>query len=195
MKWSVLYYILLGTAASQLHKDLIDSGLGDGLAGYGLESEMRQWSLSFGMKGVSVDNAEKVVPFIQESLKKIVKDGVDSEMIKAAMNSIEFSLRENNSGSYPRGLMLMLSALAFWNYEKNPIEAIAFEAPLNRLKKTIAENDQFFENLIAEDILANSHYVVVQLDPDVDFEEKRNRSELEKFAEIKKNLNNKRLKK
>ena len=129
------------------------------------------------------------MPFIQESLKRIVKNGVDPEMIKAAMNSIEFSLRENNSGSYPRGLMLMLSALAFWNYEKDPIEAIAFEAPLNQLKKTIAEDDQFFENLIAEDILANSHYVVVQLDPDVDFEEKRNRSELEKFAEIKKNLN------
>ena len=189
MKWSVLYYILFGTAASQLHKDLIDSELGDGLAGYGLESEMRQWSLSFGMKGVSAENADKVVLFIQESLKRIAKNGVDPEMIKAAMNSIEFSLRENNSGSYPRGLMLMLSALAFWNYEKDPIEAISFEAPLNQLKKTIAEDDQFFENLIAEDILANPHYVVVQLYPDADFEEKRNRSELEKFAEIKKNLN------
>lgn len=191
MKWSMLYYILFGTAASPLHKDLIDSGLGDGLAGYGLESEMRQWSLSFGMKGVPAENKEKIVPFIQKSLQKIVDEGIDKEMIKAALNSIEFSLRENNSGSYPRGLMLMLSALAFWNYDKNPIEAISFEKPLNELKQKIDEDDSFFEKIISNDLLDNFHYVIVELYPDIDLESKRNSIEESKFKEILENFSQK----
>ena len=46
------------------------------------------------------------------------------------MNTIEFRLRENNSGSFPRGLNLMLRALTTWLYDADPLCLLAFEAPM-----------------------------------------------------------------
>ena len=48
----VLQYILLGMPGSPLRKALIDSGLGDDLAGVGLEGELRQMYFSTGLKGM-----------------------------------------------------------------------------------------------------------------------------------------------
>ena len=45
--------------AYPLKKALIDSGLGDGIAGIGLENELRQMYFSTGLKGVDVKDAEK----------------------------------------------------------------------------------------------------------------------------------------
>lgn len=49
--------------------------------------------------------------------------GPDPSAVEASLNSIEFSLREFNTGSFPKGLSVMLSALNqvlehidFWCY-------------------------------------------------------------------------------
>ena len=55
-------------------------------------------------------------------------------MIAAALNTVEFRLRENNTGSFPQGLLLMLRSLTSWLYGKNPIEPLAFGAPLSKIK-------------------------------------------------------------
>ena len=48
----VLDYALLGMPGSPLRKALIESGLGEGLAGGGLENELRQMFFSTGLKGI-----------------------------------------------------------------------------------------------------------------------------------------------
>jgi Zn-dependent M16 (insulinase) family peptidase len=55
----ILEHILVGTPASPLRKALIDSGLGEDLAGGGLNDSMRQMIFSTGLKGIAVDDADK----------------------------------------------------------------------------------------------------------------------------------------
>ena len=43
---------------------------------------------------------------------------------QAAVNTIEFSLRENNTGSFPRGLSLMLRAVGAWIYDQDPFQQL-----------------------------------------------------------------------
>jgi presequence protease len=38
--------------------------------------------------------------------------------VAASLNSAEFELREFNTGSFPRGLSLMLGAVANWIYDR-----------------------------------------------------------------------------
>lgn len=45
------------------------------------------------------------------TLKQLVEDGFSPEAVESSMNTIEFSLRENNTGSFPRGLSLMLRSM------------------------------------------------------------------------------------
>ena len=50
----------------------------------------------------------------------VVESALSEESIAAALNSLEFRLREMNSGR-PRGLTLMLGVMNYWNYDWNPI--------------------------------------------------------------------------
>ena len=46
------------------------------------------------------------------------------------MNTTEFGLRENNTGSVPRGIALMFRAMGTWLYGGDPLEPLSFEVPL-----------------------------------------------------------------
>jgi len=106
-----LNHLLLGTPASPLRKILLESGLGDAIVGGGVEDELLQPQFSIGLKGVSEDDIHKVEELVTSTLKKLAEEGFDTDAIEASMNTIEFSLRENNTGSFPRGLSLMLQSI------------------------------------------------------------------------------------
>ena len=48
------------------------------------------------------ENVPKVEALVLETLEKIAEEGFDQEAIDASINSIEFNLREFNTGSFPR---------------------------------------------------------------------------------------------
>jgi Zn-dependent M16 (insulinase) family peptidase len=64
----VLTYILLGMPGSPLRKALIDSGLGEDIAGDGLGSELRQITFSTGLKGIDTKDSDKVEGLILQTL-------------------------------------------------------------------------------------------------------------------------------
>ncbi len=162
----ILDSLLTGMNASPLRKVLIESGLGEDLTGAGVEHEMAQMYYSVGLKGVLPENFDAVRALIRETLKRIVDEGFEADLIEAGVNSAEFDLRENNTGSYPRGLIVMLRALGFWLYERDPLALVAFEAPLAALKERLAGGEKVFEDLIRRHILDNPHATTVILEPE-----------------------------
>jgi presequence protease len=164
----LLAYILLGMPGSPLRKALIESGLGEDLVGAGLESELKQMYFSIGLKGINMDNADKIKDLIINTLSRLVQKGIDPETIKAALNTVEFRLRENNTGAYPRGLSLMLRAMTTWLHNEDPLSLIAFEAPLMAVKSAVAEKKNFFEDMIDQYILKNPHMTCLLLKPDTE---------------------------
>lgn len=106
-----LDHLLLGTPASPLRRILLESSLGDAIVGGGIEDELLQPQFSIGLKGVSEENLQKVEELVMQTLKNLVEEGFASEAVEASMNTIEFALRENNTGSFPRGLSLMLRSM------------------------------------------------------------------------------------
>lgn len=110
-----LDHLLLGTPASPLRKILLESALGEAIVGGGMEDELLQPQFSIGLKGVSASDIEKVEELIIRTLKTLAEEGFSSEAVEASMNTIEFSLRENNTGSFPRGLSLMLRSMV-WHH-------------------------------------------------------------------------------
>ncbi|XP_009135620.1 presequence protease 1, chloroplastic/mitochondrial [Brassica rapa] len=163
-----LDHLMLGTPASPLRKILLESGLGEALVSSGMSDELLQPQFSVGMKGVSEDNVQKVEELIMSTLKKLAEEGFESDAVEASMNTIEFSLRENNTGSFPRGLSLMLQSIAKWIYDMDPFEPLKYTEPLKALKARIAEEGSkaVFSPLIEQFILNNSHRVTIEMQPD-----------------------------
>ncbi|MBN2061913.1 MAG: insulinase family protein [Deltaproteobacteria bacterium] len=173
----MLEYILLGMPGSPLRKALIESNLGEDLTGTGLGSEIRQMYFSTGLKGIDLDNADRIQDLIIRTLTRLGDKGIDPLTIEAAINSIEFNLRENNTGSFPRGLLLMLRSMTTWLYDNDPLELLAFESPLSELKSCIASNSSFFEDMIKEYFLENPHRMTLILRPDPNLNEREKEAE------------------
>lgn len=168
LAFDVLEELLIGLPSSPLRKALNDSGLGEDLAGAGFEGELYQMFFSVGLKGIEKENGGKVEKLVLQTLADLAEKGFDAGDIEAAVNTVEFSLRENNSGSYPRGLMVMLSSLSTWLYDGDPLANIRYEKRLEKLKSMLASGQPVFEDMIRKHFLKNSHRTTVLLVPDTE---------------------------
>jgi presequence protease len=64
----------------------------------------------------------QVEHLVLETLQAARKAGFSPSAVDAALNTIEFSLRENNTGRFPRGIAMMLRAMGAWVYDRDPYE-------------------------------------------------------------------------
>src|SRR5262249_26285225 len=161
---------------------LIDSGLGEGLAGGGLDAGLRQPMFSIGLKGIDPADADKVERLIADTIGGLADHGIDPLTVEAALNTVEFALRENNTGSFPRGISLMLRALKHWLHDRDPLAPLAFEAPLAAVKARVASGGRFFEGLIQKHLLDNRHRTTLLLRPDPEQAEREQADEQARLA-------------
>jgi Zn-dependent M16 (insulinase) family peptidase len=168
LSFRILAHAIIGTPASPLKKALTDSGLGEDLAGLGLESDLREMIFSTGLKGTKARNAKKIETLIFDSLQKLVNEGIDPDTIAASINTLEFAMRENNTGGFPRGIALMLRSLTTWLYDDDAFKLLAFEAPLADIKNHLANDSRYFEKMIQTHLLDNVHRTVIRLKPDTE---------------------------
>ena len=174
---SLLDFSLVGTSASLLRKALMDSGLGEGLTGAGFADDYRQPAFMAGLKGVLPEDAPKVEALILETLEKLAREGIDKETIDAGVNTLEFQLRENNTGSFPRGIALIFRAMRTWLHDGDPFEPLRFEDDLVKVKARLAGGEKLFERWIREAILDNPHRTTVLLTADAAQGERENADE------------------
>jgi Zn-dependent M16 (insulinase) family peptidase len=185
----VLDHLLMGNGQSVLYKTLMESGLGSAITGGGLSDELLQATFSVGLKGVQAENSKKVEELVIKTLEKVLEEGFSDEEIASSMNTIEFRLREFNTGSYPKGLSFMLGAMSKWIYDGKPTDALKFEEPLAELKAMIAENgDAVFKEFLKEYLVNNMHRVTVELAPSKTLESEELKEEQDRLAAIKSSL-------
>ena len=164
----VLEHILIGNPAAPLYKALINSGLGEGLAGGGLDDGLRQPMFSIGLKGIDPTDSDKIERLITDTIAKLARDGIDPLTVESALNTVEFHLRENNTGSFPRGIVFMLRSLRAWLHGRDPLTPLAFAAPLAAVKARVAAGERYFEALLRHHFIDNPHRTVITLKPDRD---------------------------
>lgn len=182
-------HLLMGTSQSILYKTLMESGLGAAITGGGLSDELLQATFSVGLKGVEADNAAAVQKLILDTLAKAVEDGFSDEEIASAMNTIEFRLREFNTGSFPKGLSFMLGAMSKWIYDGEATDALKFEEPLAELKEKIAASgSEVFRSFIKDYLVENTHRVTIEMVPSKTLEEEQIKEEADRLKAIKDSL-------
>ena len=181
----ILEYILVGTAASPLRKALIDSGLGEDVAGVGLGDGMLQTYFSTGLKGIALEDVDTVEQLVVETLRGLAENGIDADTVAAAINTVEFQLRENNTGSFPRGLSLMLRSLSTWLYGGDPLAPLRFEAPLGAIKGAVERGEKPFEDMIRRFFLQNNHRTTLVMQPDPALAKRKEEDERRRLDEAR----------
>src|SRR5499427_2133467 len=141
--------------------------------------------ISIGLKGIDPAEAGKVERLIAETIGGLADRGIDPLTVEAALNTVEFQLRENNTGSFPRGIVFMLRALRSWLHGRDPLSPLAFAAPLAAIKGRVVGGERYFESLLRRHFIDNPHRTVMLLKPDREQAEREAQEEQARLEHIR----------
>ena len=186
LAFQVIDYCLIGAPGAVLTERLMKSGIvNDVDAVY--ENGILQPYYSIIGKGANSSDLDEFINIIKDELKRVVADGLDMEMIRAAINIFEFKYREADFGRYPKGLMYGLQTLDSWLYDdKEPFMHIEANDTYAFLKKQVGTD--YYEKLIEKYLLNNTHSSIVVLEPERGLTSKKDAELAEKMAELKASL-------
>jgi Zn-dependent M16 (insulinase) family peptidase len=181
--------LLVGSAASPLRKALIDSGLGEDLTPVtGLEGDLKQLMFCVGLRNTRSADAQKIEKLILDTLEKIAEEGYETELIEGVLHQVEFHGKEIVRGSYPYGIILMNNVFQTWLYDGDPFIGLDFPRIIETIRARWKEDPCIFQKITRQWLLENKHRVTAIMEPDVDFNDKKERAYREAMARLKASL-------
>lgn len=184
--FEVLDYTLLSAPGAPVKQALLDAGMGKDIMG-SYEDGIYQPFFSIVAKNADPANKEKFVQLIQDTLGEIAEKGIDKKAIAAGINYMEFRFREADFSSFPKGLMYGIDVFDSWLYDdKKPfdyLKRLDIFASLKEKAKT-----RYFEELIEEYLLFNTHASIVVVNPKRGLAAKREKELEYKLAAYKDSL-------
>lgn len=162
--FEILDYALLSAPGAPIKKALVAAGVGKDIMG-SYDNGIRQPIFSIIAKNANVGQKEKFVTVIEDTLRNIVKNGINRKAIEAGINYNEFRFREADFGNYPKGLMYGLQMFDSWLYdESKPFIHMQAIPTFTFLKEQM--DTGYFENLIQTYLLDNTHGSIVVVKPE-----------------------------
>lgn len=186
LAFDVLDYALLSAPGAPLKKALLDAGIGKDIMG-SYDSSVYQPIFSVVAKNANADQKEEFVKVIREVLEEQVANGVDKKALLAGINSEEFKFREADFGQFPKGLIYGLQCMDSWLYDDTKPFLHLEASPTFAFLKEMADTD-YFEKLIQNYMLSNTHVSVVMIEPEHGLNARKEKELEEKLANYKKSL-------
>ena len=182
LAFQILDYALVMTPGAPVKQALLDAGIStDVYSSY--ETSLYQPVYSIVAKNSNSKEQGRFVSVINDTLEKLVKDGINERTIEAGINYYEFKYREADYGPYPKGLMYYLTMMDSWLYdETKPFIHIEAGKTFEQIKKE--KESGLFEKIIEEWLVNNHHGSVISLVPKRNLEkelEDKTKSELADF--------------
>ncbi len=161
--FDVLDYALVSSPGAPVKQALIDAGIGDDVYG-SYDAGILQPVFSFVAKNANASQADEFESIIENTLKEVVKTGINKEALLAGINSSEFKFREADFGQFPKGLLFGLNCLDSWLFDDmKPFIHLECLDTFARLRRAV--DTDYFEKLIQEYLLDNTHGSSVTVKP------------------------------
>ncbi|WP_102398739.1 insulinase family protein [Haloimpatiens massiliensis] len=185
----ILYNMLIESSASPIKLALLKEEVGESILNFDQMNmdPTKQAIFPIAVKNTDKRKREGFKEVIFETLRSLVKNGIDKKLLKASINSIEFELREADPWRMAnKGLHYSGKVMESWLYDGNPLTHLKYENNLNKIKASM--NDKYFENFIEKYMLNNNHCSFVVLNPKKGLEGSKVKSLDEKLQKYKASL-------
>lgn len=185
LAFDILEHLLLETPAAPLKKALIDADLGKDVFG-SYDNSVLQPTFSIVVKNSNEGKIEEFRKVVFNTLSNLVNNGIDKTLVESSINIKEFQLREAESDGYPKGLMYGIRCMDSWLYGEDPILHLEYEDVLAKVKSALTTD--YFEKLIKEHIINNTHRSLVVVKPKKGLSEEKAEELNKKLADYKASL-------
>lgn len=191
--FDVLDYALVSSPGAPVKQALIDAGIGDDVYG-SYDAGILQPVFSFVAKNANASQADEFESIIENTLKEVVKTGINKEALLAGINSSEFKFREADFGQFPKGLLFGLNCLDSWLFDDmKPFIHLECLGTFAKLRKAV--DTDYFERLIQEYLLDNTHGSSVTVKPKRGLGNEREEALAKELSDYKASLSDEEIKK
>ena len=191
--FDVLDYALVSSPGAPVKQALIDAGIGDDVYG-SYDAGILQPVFSFVAKNANASQADEFESIIENTLKEVVKTGINKEALLAGINSSEFKFREADFGQFPKGLLFGLNCLDSWLFDDmKPFIHLECLGTFAKLRKAV--DTDYFEKLIQEYLLDNTHGSSVTVKPERGLGNEREEALAKELSNYKASLSDEEIKK
>lgn len=191
--FDVLDYALVSSPGAPVKQALIDAGIGDDVYG-SYDAGILQPVFSFVAKNANASQADEFESVIENTLKEVVKTGINKEALLAGINSSEFKFREADFGQFPKGLLFGLNCLDSWLFDDmKPFIHLECLGTFAKLRKAV--DTDYFEKLIQEYLLDNTHGSSVTVKPKRGLGNEREEALAKELSDYKASLSDEEIKK
>lgn len=191
--FDVLDYALVSSPGAPVKQALIDAGIGDDVYG-SYDAGILQPVFSFVAKNANASQADEFESIIESTLKEVVKTGINKETLLAGINSSEFKFREADFGQFPKGLLFGLNCLDSWLFDDmKPFIHLECLGTFAKLRKAV--DTDYFEKLIQEYLLDNTHGSSVTVKPKRGLGNEREEALAKELSDYKASLSDEEIKK
>lgn len=191
--FDVLDYALVSSPGAPVKQALIDAGIGDDVYG-SYDAGILQPVFSFVAKNANASQADEFESIIENTLKEVVKTGINKEALLAGINSSEFKFREADFGQFPKGLLFGLNCLDSWLFDDmKPFIHLECLGTFAKLRKAV--DTDYFEKLVQEYLLDNTHGSSVTVKPKRGLGNEREEALAKELSDYKASLSDEEIKK
>ena len=179
----VLSEVLVNAQSGVIKNALLQAGIGEDVSDFSNDGIQ----IPFGVVAKDADAAQMdaFVRVIEETLRALVRDGIDKDQLTAAVNRMEYSLREAN-GYTTRGIIYYIDAFETWLYDGNPFDALCYNDTLAKLRANI--DSDYYERYIEDHILNNPHKVMIVSRPQPGMNDQKDAAVTKALADYKATL-------
>ena len=186
LAFKVLDYTLCDAEGAPVKEAIRKKNIGASVSSL-YESGIRQPYYSITAKFADEKDEDEFVRTIEQTLKDLVRDGIDKKALLAGINFYEFHYREADFGSFPKGIAFGLDILDDWLYsDDNAFLPLDDGKYFEELKSLVGTG--YFENLIRKFLLENPHRAVVTLSPEPGLASRQDAALKEKMAQYRASL-------
>ncbi len=188
--WDIIADALVNTPGAPIRKALTDAGIGQDIYG-GILDHLRQSGFYIMAKNACAEDKKRFYEIVMDGLEK-ASHGIDRKSLEASINSREFSYREADYGSTPRGLCCGLDMLQSWLYDDRAAFTYMHGGDIYaQLRSKLGTG--WFEELIKNRILNSQHSALLSYEPVPGLVDKIGEQLAMKLSDYKKSLTDEQL--
>lgn len=158
----VLADLLCGDNQAPLKRRMLESGLTKDVQ-MSLRDGLQQPWVLLEARDIAEGRTEKTASVLRGELERLSREGLDHQRIFAALDNLEFQMRQRDYGRMPQGLVFGFQVLESWLYGGDPAANLSVGGLFDSLRKKCGEG--YFEQLLKKTLLENPHTCQVLMQP------------------------------
>ena len=155
----VLQQVLVTQESAPIRIALQEAGIGREVSAS--LDDIHQMVFQIRVQNANPEQKAKFRDVIMNTLKEVVKNGIDKKVVEGTLNRIEFNLREGDDAQ--KGITYGFQTINSWFFADDPFLSLEYEKPLAEIKEGI--NSGYLETVIKKYLIDNTHALLLDLQP------------------------------